>query len=133
MTREKWLTVKEVAKMNLVSCQSVYNLLSKGKLKAVKKGGGWRINSKDVEEFTKYKYKHENRVLNGEKVFDKAKGLYSIPEAARVFGFKIQRLYYLQRMGVLPAQRVGAALVVKEEDVKKLRKTGSILCTSQNK
>jgi len=128
-----WLTVREVAKMNLVTCQSVYNLITKERLKAVKKNGQWRINPKDIEEFSKYKYSHENRVVDGKKVFDKENGLYSIPEAAKAFGFKIQRLYYLQRMGILPAQRIGAAWVVKEEDVKKLRKRGSISCISQSK
>lgn len=129
----EWLTVREVAEMNLVTCQSVYNLITKGRLKAIKKNGGWRINPKDVEEFSKYKYSHQNRVINGQKVFDKAKGLYSIPEAAKAFGYKVQRLYYLQRMGVLPAKRVGAAWVVKEEDVKKLRKRGNVSCINQSK
>ncbi len=50
MTREKFLTLKEVAKILRVSERSIFRYIHGGKLKA-SKIGYWRIREKDLEDF----------------------------------------------------------------------------------
>ena len=114
---ESLLRVEEVKKIMHVTYQAVIMALKSQKLKGIKKNGKWYINSKDVEEYKKNKYVREKSVRNGELVFDPDKNEYSTFQAACLLKCKIQRIYYLLRLGRLKGSRKGSTWVITENNV----------------
>jgi len=91
------------------------------KLKATKCDGKWMISLNDLEEYKKNKYSREKSLYEGELLFDKEKGYYSINQAAKMLNVPAQKIYYATRVGQLKAFRKGAAWVVKSEDIKEYK------------
>jgi excisionase family DNA binding protein len=64
-----YFTASEVAKMLLVSPQTVSSWCREGKLRAIRAGRLWRIRPADLEEFTKKGVPPENLKANGLAAF----------------------------------------------------------------
>ena len=120
--KEEFFSLNEAAEYAHVTRQAIYKALTHRGLKAKKIGRRWHITRKDLDEYRVNKYNRDNRVINGELVFDMDKGEFSVPQVCKVFSstmgrpFPVQRLYYLLRIGQLKASRKGASWVIKKED-----------------
>lgn len=115
---KKVVSITEAAKLNKVTRQAIYVAIKLNKLKAEKETTRWTIDLKDLEEYRKQKYSRLKSVFDGELLFDNEKGFYSINQVARMLSVPAQKIYYATRIGLLKAQRKGAAWVIHQNDVK---------------
>lgn len=105
--------------------QAIYIAIKKGYLKAIKKEKGWEIDEADLQDYLVNRYNREAKkeTSDGKKVFDFDQGTFSVLGASKFLsqhfegGCDKQRVYYLIRCGVIPAHRIGAAYVIKKEDL----------------
>lgn len=115
---KKVVSITEAAKLNKVTRQAIYVAIKLNKLKATKDTTRWTISLKDLEEYRKQKYSRSKSVFNGQLLFDNNKGFFSINQVARMLSVPAQKIYYATRIGLLKAQRKGAAWVIHSQDVK---------------
>lgn len=117
---EKLVSITEAAKINNVTRQAIYVAIKLNKLKARKETTRWEIHLDDLEEYRRQKYSRDKSIDgNGDLIFDKKKGYYSVNQVAAMLKVPPQKIYYATRSGLLKAHRKGAAWVMHEEDVKK--------------
>jgi excisionase family DNA binding protein len=114
----KRVSITEAARLNNVTRQAIYVAVKQKKLRAIKDATRWTIDLKDLEEYKKSKYSRTKSMFNGELLFDNKKGFYSINQVAKMLNVPAQKIYYATRVGLLKAQRKGAAWVVQVEDLK---------------
>jgi len=110
-------TITEAARLNNVTRQAIYVAIKQKKLKATKYDTRWIIRLEDLEEYKRGKYSREKSIFDGELIFDKEKGFYSINQAAKLLNVPAQKIYYATRVGHLKAIRKGAAWVVHVDDI----------------
>ncbi len=117
--QNQMVTITEAAKINNVTRQAIYVAIKLNKLKAKKETTRWEIHLDDLEDYRRQKYSREKSMDgNGELIFDKGKGFYSVNQVAAMLQVPPQKIYYATRSGLLKAHRKGAAWVMHEEDVK---------------
>ena len=115
--------LREVMAYAHVGRQALYLAISKGALKATKKGRKWTIFLKDLEEYRLNKYNRDKGKVDGEPVFDVEKGFFSVFHVAKIlsrelgYHYKTQRIYYLIQHGRLKAMKKGSAWVIAKEEV----------------
>lgn len=117
------VSITEAARINNVTRQAIYVAIKQNKLKATKKSTRWTIDLEDLEEYRRQKYSRTKSTFNGELLFDNEKGFYSINQVAQMLGVPAQKIYYATRVGLMTAQRRGAAWVVHIDDVNKYRES----------
>lgn len=120
MADQKIVSITEAAEILGVTRQAAYIAMKNGKLLATKcpNTKKWLITVDDVEAYKQNKYSRTLSRHNGEIIFDKSKGLYSVSEAAQILDVPAQKLYYAVRLGYLKSHRRGAAWVVHIDDVR---------------
>jgi len=114
----KVVSITEAARINNVTRQAIYVAIKQKKLKATKDSTRWTIHLDDLDEYRKNKYSRTKSIYDGELLFDNKKGFYSVNQAAKVLGVPAQKIYYATRVGLLKAQRKGAAWVIHTDDIK---------------
>lgn len=112
------VSITEAAKLNNVTRQAIYVAIKLNKLKATKKTTRWTISLEDLEEYRRQKYSRSKSVYDGELLFDNQKGYFSINQVAKMLSVPAQKIYYATRIGLLKAQRKGAAWVIQKDDLK---------------
>lgn len=112
------VSITEAARINNVTRQAIYVAIKQKKLRAMKDATRWTIHLDDLEEYRRNKYSRTKSVYGGELLFDNKKGYYSINQVANMLGVPAQKIYYATRVGLMKAQRKGAAWVIHQEDVK---------------
>lgn len=117
---EEWLTITETAKKCKVTRQAVYVAIKKKRLNAQLVNRVWVMHISDVEIYRASRYDRVNSKINGEPVFDIARGYLSVNHASKLFGANTQHIYYLLRTGQLHASKKGCAWVVNFDEVKRL-------------
>ncbi len=115
------VTITEAAKINGVTRQAIYVAIKQNKLKAQKDVTRWTIRLQDLEDYRKGKYSREKSTFEGELIFDRQKGYYSVNQVAKMLGVPAQKIYYATRVNMLKAIRKGAAWVIHEDDVQAYR------------
>lgn len=115
---KKVVSITEAAKLNKVTRQAIYVAIKLNKLKATKETTRWTIHLDDLEEYRRQKYSREKSVFNGELLFDKNKGYFSVNQVAEILSVPAQKIYYATRIGLLKAHRKGAAWVIHADDMK---------------
>jgi hypothetical protein len=115
---KKVVSITEAAKLNKVTRQAIYVAIKLNKLKATKETTRWTINLDDLEDYRRQKYSRSKSVFNGELLFDNMKGFYSVNQVSQLLNVPAQKIYYATRIGLLKAQRKGAAWVIETKDVK---------------
>ena len=115
---KKVVSITEAAKLNKVTRQAIYVAIKLNKLKATKETTRWTINLDDLEEYRLQKYSRTKSVFNGELLFDKNKGYFSVNQVAEMLSVPAQKIYYATRIGILKAHRKGAAWVIHADDMK---------------
>ncbi|MBA3722097.1 MAG: helix-turn-helix domain-containing protein [Parachlamydiaceae bacterium] len=118
LDEKKVVSITEAAKLNKVTRQAIYVAIKLNKLKATKETTRWTISMDDLEDYRRQKYSRSKSVFNGELLFDNNKGYYSVNQVARILSVPAQKIYYATRIGVLKAQRRGAAWVIQGNDLK---------------
>ena len=113
------LTVSQAAKKNGVTRQAIFFAIKMKRLNAKKDNGTWLIAEKDLEEYIKTRYSRSKSRKQGELIFDKSKGFFSISEAAKFLNKNTNQIYYLVRMGILKSHRQGAAIVIQDNEIYK--------------
>jgi excisionase family DNA binding protein len=119
---KKVVSITEAAKINNVTRQAIYVAIKLQKLKARKENSRWTIDLKDLEEYRRNKYSREKSLFDGELIFDRNKGYYSVKQVADLLRVPAQKIYYATRVGLLPAHRKGAAWVIHIEDIERYKK-----------
>ncbi len=119
---KKIVSITEAARLNNVSRQAIYIAIKLNKLKAHKETTRWTINLDDLEDYRRQKYSRTKSTFNGELLFDNNRGFYSVNQVAKMLKVPAQKIYYATRVGLLRAQRKGAAWVIHIDDVKEYRK-----------
>lgn len=119
---DKVVSITEAAKLNKVTRQAIYVAIKQNKLKAKKDSTRWVISLADLEDYRKNKYSRTKSTHNGELIFDKHKGLYSVNQVAEMLNVPAQKIYYATRVGMLKASRKGAAWVIQTTDLEDYKK-----------
>ncbi len=114
----KLVSITEAAKLNKVTRQAIYVAIKLNKLKASKETTRWTIHLDDLEAYRKQKYSRSKSTFNGELLFDNNRGYFSVNQVAKMLSVPAQKIYYATRIGVLKAQRKGAAWVIHSDDIK---------------
>lgn len=114
----KLVSITEAAKLNKVTRQAIYVAIKLNKLKASKETTRWTIHLDDLEAYRKQKYSRTKSTFNGELLFDNNKGYFSVNQVAKMLSVPAQKIYYATRVGMLKAQRRGAAWVIHTSDIK---------------
>jgi excisionase family DNA binding protein len=114
------VSVKEAARINGVTISAIRFAIEKKKLKVRKssKSGRLKIAVDDLEEYRRNKYSRSFSRVNGELIFDNAKGFYSVVQVAKMLGVLGQDIYYKIRKGALKASRKGSTWVIHIDDIK---------------
>lgn len=120
---KKLVSITEAAKLNKVTRQAIYVAIKLNKLKASKETTRWTIHLDDLEAYRKQKYSRSKSTFNGELLFDNGAGFYSVNQVAKMLSVPAQKIYYATRVGVLKAQRRGAAWVIHSDDIKNYSET----------
>ena len=113
------MTLREVAVCLGVLRDSVYAQVRKKRMKAHQKNRRWYVNSEAVVEFLQTKYSRDFIRMNGELIYDIAKGEHSIKQAAKMMGVPYQHICYLIRKGYLRAKKKSCHHVIMREDIEK--------------
>lgn len=119
---KKTFNLNEAANHRGVTRQSVYISIKNKKLASEKKGGRWVIHEKDIEEFEKQRYSRAKSTYNGELVYDKKKGEYSVTETAKLLNVPKQHVYYALRNDFLKSIRKNFAWVINIDDIQRYKK-----------
>ena len=114
----KVVSITEAARINNVTRQAIYVAIKQNKLKAKKETTRWLIHLDDLENYRNQKYSRSKSTFDGELLFDNTRGYYSVNQVAKILGVPAQKVYYATRIGVLKAQRRGAAWVIHVDDIK---------------
>ena len=119
------LSIKEAARVDGVTKQSIHMAIKKKRLKSTKdpKSGRRKINRQDLEEYRLKKYSRDLSTFNGELLFDNSKGFYSIGQTAKMLDVDYQKIYHAMRMGLLNADRRGCAWVLHIDAIEDYKKT----------
>ncbi len=120
---KKVVSITEAAKINNVTRQAIYVAIKQKKLKASKDATRWTIDLEDLENYRRQKYSRTKSLFNGELLFDNHKGFYSVNQVAKMLNVPAQKIYYATRVGLMKAQRKGAAWVIHITDVKQYQET----------
>jgi excisionase family DNA binding protein len=119
---EDYMTLQQAAEYSHVTRQAVYKALKSKAIIAEKKGNRWYITKKNLDAYRANKYNRDDRVIDGELVFDMEKGYFSASQVCKIISsalrrpFPMNRLYYLLRTGQLKAFRKRSAWVIKNVD-----------------
>ncbi|MCE2982654.1 MAG: helix-turn-helix domain-containing protein [Parachlamydia sp.] len=117
-SEKKVVSITEAARLNKVTRQAIYVAIKLNKLKATKETTRWTINLEDLEDYRQQKYSRTKSVFDGELLFDNMKGYFSVNQVAKMLSVPAQKIYYATRIGLLKAQRKGAAWVIHSDDMK---------------
>ncbi|MBA2368837.1 MAG: helix-turn-helix domain-containing protein [Candidatus Protochlamydia sp.] len=115
---KKVVSITEAAKLNKVTRQAIYVAIKLNKLKATKETTRWTISLDDLEDYRQQKYSRTKSVFDGELLFDNNKGYFSVNQVAKILSVPAQKIYYATRIGLLKAERKGAAWVIHSDDMK---------------
>ncbi|KIC73936.1 Uncharacterized protein DB44_AS00320 [Candidatus Protochlamydia amoebophila] len=115
---KKVVSITEAAKLNKVTRQAIYVAIKLNKLKATKETTRWTISLEDLEDYRRQKYSRTKSTFNGELLFDNLKGYYSVNQVAELLSVPAQKIYYATRIGLLKAERKGAAWVIHSDSMK---------------
>lgn len=114
---EPLFNMSQAARKSGVTRQAIYFAIKKKRLTAKRENGIWLITKTDLELYFKTKYSRSNSKRQGQFIFDKNKGFYSIVEAANFMNKTTNHIYYLVRVGKLSSHRQGSAIVIQDADL----------------
>ncbi len=117
---EPLFTMAQAAKKNGVTRQAIFFAIKMKRLNARRENNTWLVSGKDLKDYVENKYSRQASKKQGQLVFDKSKGFYSIGEAAKFLNKSTNQVYYLVRMGKIKTHRQGGAIVIHKEELYKI-------------
>lgn len=105
--KKKVLSITEAAKQHNVTRQAIYVAIKEKKLRAEKINGRWTISTDALRDYKEQKYSREKSTYNGELLFDKQKGTYSVAQVSKMLNVPVQTIYYALRSGKLKGDQTG--------------------------
>lgn len=127
MSEDK-INMKEAAEIAHVTKQAIYMAIRKKRIKAWMEKGQWITTSSELQAYRESKHTPENRLHEGKQIFDIEEGKFSVSQAATLISHYLKtpyprnKLYYLIKIGELPASRIGSSYIVTREAILKLIK-----------
>jgi excisionase family DNA binding protein len=122
MEKKEFLTVAEAANLMNVGKMAIQSAIVKKRLKAHKASQAttskWLIDPKDLEEYKNTKYTRDHSCFEGELLYDKRKGEFSVKEAAEVLNIPVHKIYYLLRTEKINSFKKGFHSVIHIDDLK---------------
>lgn len=112
----------EASKYLGVTRQAVRNAITQKRINAMKVEGKWRFSVHDLDDYKNKRYKREFCTFNGEPLYDKSKGEFSITEAAEILGCPKQHLYYAARLNRIKTTRKRKTWIITADDICEYRK-----------
>ena len=98
METEKF-TPGEAAKFHEAARRAVYTAIRSGRLKASFDSGEWiKITREDYQHYVRNKYSRKYTKINGEWLFDKEKGEYSVDVSSKLLKVNANQVYSFCRM-----------------------------------
>jgi excisionase family DNA binding protein len=123
----EYLNLKEAAERARVQRQAIYVAIRKKNLPAIKKGRFWLVSASDLEQYRLNKYNSENKVHNGDKVYDEHSGHYSVQRVCFEMSIHLgapypkNHVYYLIRTFKIDAIRKGHSWVIPASELERLK------------
>jgi hypothetical protein len=116
---ESYVSVNEAARIKKVTRQAIYLAIRLKRLKAYTDGNKkLKVFLLDLEAYDERKFSRlYHSTIDGERVFDDEKGLFSVDTASKLVNINQQRIYYAIRKGKLKAHKRKAAWVVHVNDL----------------
>ena len=122
MEKEEYLTVAEAATSMDVGKMAIQSAIVKKRLKAHKAGQAttskWLIDPKDLEEYKNTKYTRDHSYFEGELLYYKRKGEFSVAEVSEILNISVHRVYYSIRAGKIKSLKKGFHSVIHIDDIK---------------
>lgn len=115
-------TLAEAGKVLDIGRYAVWKALKKKRIRGEKNGGQWTFTLQDLEEYRMNKFDRKFSTYNGQPLYDKTKGEYSINEASKLLACPVQHLYYAARMKKIQTTKKKCAWVIHENDINEYRK-----------
>jgi hypothetical protein len=120
----KYISVSEAVAMLGVTPQAVYQAIRRRTLKAKRSNGKIVTSYEWIHEYLKYwRSKQEHSMFNGEKVFNKDKGEYSIIMAAKELGVKPQLLQDMHFEGKIKTYYKGKYIVISKKELERVKES----------
>ena len=118
----KYITVQDAAIQLGVCKQAIYQAIWRKSLKAKKDGKRTFTTQEWIDEYTEYwRSKQEHSLFNGEKVFDKDRGHFSVEMLAKEFNVKPQMIYDMIKEGKIKHFRKGNYIIISREEVDRMK------------
>ncbi len=117
-----FFTIAEVSKFYGLQRGSIYQAIKTKRLAAKKENGRVYISREALAAYRLNRYSRAGSWFGEELAFDKNKGEYSLPEAAKFLEVSKNFLYYSCGRNSIPYTRKNVAYVFKLEDLKDLKK-----------
>lgn len=117
------ITLAEAASIGHVSYQAIFMAIKKGRLKGWREKKRWMTSQEDFQEYRESKHVTENRKVEGKFIYNVEEGTFSMTQAATLISHHLRqpyprsKVYYMMRVGVLPAHRKGRCIVVMKHDI----------------
>ena len=125
-TLQVYYTVAELAKMRSISRGAVYKAIERGCLNATNLAGQLYVKMCDWSLYNLNKRSHDHIRLQGKRVYEPEKGVYSILQASRKisqtlgYPFTRQKIYYRIRTGEVKCEFIGSHVILKEEEINRI-------------
>jgi excisionase family DNA binding protein len=119
---KEMITINEAGKYLGIGRHAVLNAINSKRLNAYKNERKWAFTLKDLEEYKKRRHDRAFSKVNGEPLYDKSKGEFSIKEASELIPCPIQHLYYAARTNKICTSKKRCSWIVKTEDIVEYRK-----------
>ena len=114
------MSMAGAAKIANVSRQAIYKAIKTNRLKADLRNGRYYISEKDFIEYRWARKDSLCKEIDGELIYDIAKGRVSPYQASRLLGVNKNRVYYLLRSSKLAYTKIGFLYIIKLNDIKTL-------------
>ncbi len=109
------LPVSSIVKIFKVTPQAVYYHITTGRLNVYKYGNKILIDPLEYAQMTKWDRKYKKK--DGEYVYDKNKGTYSLSYLRDLLKVSYNSLYYLIKKGDLNFNKIDGCLIIDEMDL----------------
>lgn len=112
-----FMTIQEAAKYLQKTVQAVNQAAQRGTLQTQKIGGRRYTTLEWLSDYEKNKWRINNILRDGKRLFDNEKGKYTVKQAAEKIGVSVQRVYHMIRIGMLTSHRSGDYHVITEGQI----------------
>ena len=112
----------EASKYLGISRQAIRQAIMQKRINSIKFEGRWRFTTFELDEYKRRKHKREFSIYEGQLLYDKNKGEFSITEAAQILGCPRQHLYYAARCNKIHTTRKRKSWIITTEDIVEYRK-----------